>query len=62
MTIYGGLDVSDKRTHICVIDGIAVTVPKLPPLTPPWRTSTHPRPAKNNFRTGITVTGAITPQ
>ena len=30
MTIYGGLDVSDKRTHICVIDGITVTVPSMP--------------------------------
>ncbi len=24
--VYAGLDVSDKTTHVCVVDGITVTV------------------------------------
>lgn len=26
MTIYAGLDVSDKATHVCVVDGDGVVV------------------------------------
>ena len=43
MTIYAGLDVGDKATHVCVVDGDGAIV---------WRGA---------CATGITVTGAITP-
>jgi hypothetical protein len=32
MTIYAGLDVSDKSTHICVVDAVTVTLAITPLL------------------------------
>jgi hypothetical protein len=32
MTIYAGLDVSDKTTHICVVDADVTCSPEIMPL------------------------------